>query len=80
MAYRVKVQASRCENKRECVALCLTDVFEMAPPKGVANPLTRLKIRLHGGQVATAARASDCVCCMACVAACPEQAITVEYA
>jgi NAD-dependent dihydropyrimidine dehydrogenase PreA subunit len=78
--FNVDVNPGHCENKRECLEVCPTDVFEMVRPVGVRNPFIRLKIRVHGGVVATAARAQDCIGCMACVEACPENAIVVTVA
>ena len=74
--YRVVVDPGRCENKQECLDVCPTDVFDMVKPR-VGNLLLRLKIRVHGGLVAEGTRESQCIGCMACVSACPENAITV---
>ena len=78
--FRVTVLASRCENKQRCLDVCPTEVFDMVNPTGISNPITWLKIRVHGGLVAVPSRESDCVGCMACVRACPEDAITVVRA
>jgi NAD-dependent dihydropyrimidine dehydrogenase PreA subunit len=74
--YQVFVDPAHCENKRECIEVCPTDVFEMIRPE-VSGLLLRLKIRLHGGVIAAPVREADCIGCMACVTACPESAIAV---
>jgi 4Fe-4S ferredoxin len=74
--YDVFVDPGRCENKQQCLDVCPTDVFDMVKPR-VGNLLIRLKIRVHGGVIAAPVRESQCIGCMACVTACPEDAITV---
>jgi NAD-dependent dihydropyrimidine dehydrogenase PreA subunit len=74
--YEVVVNPGRCENKRECLGICPTDVFEMVEPR-VGNLFIRLKIRVHGGVIAAPVREDACIGCMACVSACPEDAMTV---
>lgn len=74
--YRVVVDPGRCENKQQCLEACPTDVFDMVKPR-VSNLLIRLKIRVHGGVIAEPVREAQCIGCMACVTACPENAITV---
>ena len=76
-AYSVQINLNRCENKQECVAVCPTNVFDMVKPPPALSLISRLKIRVHGGLVASAAREPDCIGCMACVNACPEHAIEV---
>jgi NAD-dependent dihydropyrimidine dehydrogenase PreA subunit len=78
--FDVIVRADRCENKKTCLEVCPTDVFEMVKPVGVRNPFIRLKIRVHGGVVASPIRENDCIGCMRCVEVCPEDAITVTAA
>ncbi len=75
--YQVQVSPSRCENKGQCLDVCPTDVFEMVKAPGTLNPLVWLKHRVHGNRVASPVREADCTGCMACVEACPEQAIVV---
>ena len=72
----VLVDPGSCENKRECLDVCPTGVFDMVAPR-VRNPLIRLKIKVHGGVISAPTREEDCIGCMACVTACPESAITV---
>lgn len=78
-AWRVTVDNHACEGKRTCLKVCPTDVFEMHKTN-VRHPLFWLKVKAHGGMQAAPARESECIGCMACVSACPEQAITVEPA
>jgi NAD-dependent dihydropyrimidine dehydrogenase PreA subunit len=80
MPFTVTVKPSKCENKQDCVDVCPTNVFDLVKPAGIANPFVRLKIRVHGGLIASAAREEDCTGCMACIPACPESAITVTPA
>ncbi len=80
MAYLVSVDPNRCENKQDCLRVCPTEVFEMVSPPAGLSLLSRIKIRVHGNLVASAAREVDCTGCMACIDACPEQAITVKLA
>jgi NAD-dependent dihydropyrimidine dehydrogenase PreA subunit len=76
--FRVEVNPGRCENRRECLLICPTDVFEMTRPVSVRNPFVRMKILVHGGQIASPSREAQCIGCMACVVHCPEGAITVR--
>ena len=77
MAFVVSVDPWRCENERDCLEVCPVGVFEMERPT-TSNPVVRLKVRLHGGMVASPARQTDCIGCMACVVSCPEDAVRVE--
>ncbi|MFZ5477349.1 MAG: 4Fe-4S dicluster domain-containing protein [Myxococcota bacterium] len=74
--WQVTVSEARCENRRDCVRVCPERVFEMRRPR-IRNPLLWLKMKAHGGLQAFPARADACTGCMACVSACPEQAIVV---
>lgn len=73
------IDRSRCEAKRDCVAACPYDVFEVrrltAAERGALGLVSRLKLFVHGGKQAFAVRAEDCHACGLCVKACPEQAI-----
>ena len=75
------IDRSRCEGKDECARRCPYQVFEvrqLSAPERIALPLlARLKTRFHGNRQAFAVRAELCHACGLCVAACPEQAITL---
>ena len=79
-AYSVRINLNHCENKQECMEVCPTSVFDMVKPPPGLGLISRLKIRVHGGLVAQAAREADCIGCMACVTVCPEHAIAVAEA
>ncbi len=66
---RVVVNWNRCSGKGTCVDVCPVDVFEL---QELAEHPETLK--------AVPVRSEDCICCMDCIAACIEQAITVEAA
>lgn len=78
------VDVRRCEGKADCVSVCPFDVFEIGRlPEEVfaAMPLrVRFKLWAHGRRTAFAIHADACQACGACVAACPEKAITLQRA
>jgi NAD-dependent dihydropyrimidine dehydrogenase PreA subunit len=80
-AYRPQVDPGRCEGKADCVAVCPHDVFEVGPIEDSvyrALPLgARIKVWAHGKKTAHIPNADACQACGLCVAACPEQAITL---
>ena len=80
-AYRPRVDPGRCEGKADCVAVCPHDVFEIGPiDEAVFRDLplrARLKVWVHGKITAHIPNADACQACGLCVAACPEQAITL---
>jgi len=75
------INRSRCEGKEDCVRVCPYNVFEMrklgADDRQAIPFLARLKATLHGNWQAFAVRAQECRACGLCVAACPEDAITL---
>ena len=75
------INRARCEGKEDCVRVCPYEVFEMrklgAQERRAMSFLVRLKATLHGNGQAFAVRAQDCRACGLCVAACPEDAITL---
>ena len=81
-AVRPVVDPSRCEAKADCVDVCPLDVFEIiAMPDETYRALSllgKLKARVHGMKMAGTPRADACLACAKCVAACPEQAITLS--
>jgi NAD-dependent dihydropyrimidine dehydrogenase PreA subunit len=60
----VKVDWKKCTGAEVCVGVCPMNVYDM--------------VDAGGKKKAKPERAGDCIMCMACVSACPEQAITVE--
>jgi 4Fe-4S ferredoxin len=75
------VNRNRCEAKADCVAVCPYEVFELralTPDELAAlSFLSRLRVRVHGGQQAFAVRADACRACGLCVSSCPERAISL---
>jgi 4Fe-4S ferredoxin len=75
------VSFKRCEGKGECVRVCPEDVFQIRRIDQVDYAqlvnLQKFKLRVHGMQVAYRPNAGACRACGLCVAACPEQAITL---
>ncbi|RQZ90049.1 4Fe-4S ferredoxin [Burkholderia cepacia] len=75
------VDLKRCEGKGDCVAVCPENVFEVIridPADYVGLGLMhRLKLRVHGMEVAYTPNAHACRSCGLCVTACPERAITL---
>ena len=61
---KVTVDLDACEGAGVCAEVCPMNVYDM--------------VDVGGEQKAQATREEDCIMCMACVNACPTQAITVE--
>jgi NAD-dependent dihydropyrimidine dehydrogenase PreA subunit len=80
-AYEPRVDRSRCEGKRDCVAVCPYGVFEVRRIEDhdfqALSFLGRLKSRVHGRLTAYTPHADACQACGLCVVACPERAITL---
>jgi len=80
-AYHPRVDPGRCEGKADCVAVCPHDVFEIgridATVYRVLPLRARMKVWAHGMKTAHIPNADACQACGLCVAACPEQAITL---
>jgi NAD-dependent dihydropyrimidine dehydrogenase PreA subunit len=76
------VDLKRCEGKGDCERVCPEDVFELrridAADYQSLGLLVRLKLRVHGMQVAYTPNRDACRACALCVAACPEGAITLS--
>ncbi len=64
---KVSVEWKKCDGDGVCVDVCPVDVFELQNLSEYPDT-----------QKSVAVRANDCILCMACVAQCPTQAITVE--
>ena len=60
----VIVDLNACEGAGVCAEVCPMNVYDM--------------VEVDDGKKASPARMDDCIMCMACVNACPTQAITVE--
>jgi 4Fe-4S ferredoxin len=77
-----RVDFTRCEGKGDCVRVCPENVFQLrridAADYGTLPLLSRIKLRVHGMQVAYTPNADACRSCSLCVSACPEQAITLH--
>lgn len=75
------VDLRRCEGKGDCVRVCPEDVFRISRIADAdylqLGMLHKLKLRVHGMQVAYTPNAAACRSCGLCVAACPERAITL---
>jgi len=75
------VDYARCEGKRDCAVVCPENVFEIRridiEDYRELGLMQRLKLRVHGMNVAYAPRAHACRACGLCVSACPEHAITL---
>ncbi len=76
------VDFARCEGKGDCARVCPENVFELrriaeADYKNLGL-LHRIKLRVHGMQVAYIPNADACRACGRCVTACPEKAITLH--
>lgn len=78
---RPVIDRTRCEGKDDCVRVCPYQVFEVrtlfSSERRALTLMARLKTRFHGNRQAFAVRAESCHACGLCVAACPEQAITL---
>lgn len=78
------IDPNRCEAKGDCVRVCPYDVFEIGPIGDAVRARLSLRGRLkawaHGGQQAHVAAPDRCHACGLCVAACPEDAITLARA
>jgi 4Fe-4S ferredoxin len=76
------VNRHRCEGKEDCVRVCPYQVFEVhaltREHKAALPLIARMKALAHGNRQAFAVRPDSCHACGLCVAACPENAITLS--
>jgi len=81
MPIRPIIDHGRCEAKRECVAVCPNDVFEVRRMDLAdfqqLGMLGKLRTTAHRRMTAYAVRAEQCDGCGKCVTSCPENAITL---
>ena len=80
-AFAPVIDRSRCEGKAVCVKVCPTNVFAVGTlPRSERSNLdfgARIKGFAHRWQQALLVNPNACEACGKCVAACPEQAITL---
>jgi NAD-dependent dihydropyrimidine dehydrogenase PreA subunit len=79
--FRPVIDRNRCEGKADCVRVCPVSVFAVATlPKEQRSALSvrgKLKGFAHRWQQAVLINPNACEACGLCVAACPENAITL---
>jgi NAD-dependent dihydropyrimidine dehydrogenase PreA subunit len=63
----VKIDLKKCNGDGVCVEVCPVEVFEL-----------RKIPEYPGAEKSVPVRKDECILCMACVASCPTEAITVE--
>ena len=75
------VDLKRCEGKGDCERVCPENVFKVRrideQDYRSLGVLHRLKLRVHGLEIAYTPNVDACRSCGLCVAACPEHAITL---
>ena len=80
-AFAPVIDRNRCEGKAACVKVCPTHVFVVGTlPLAARSNLKlagRIKGFVHRWQQALLVNPDACEACGKCVAACPEQAITL---
>jgi 4Fe-4S ferredoxin len=78
------IDRNRCEGKADCVRVCPMSVFTVDTlPKNERSGLSikgKLKGFVHKWQQALLTNPGACEACGLCVAACPEDAITLSRA
>jgi 4Fe-4S ferredoxin len=81
-AFAPVIDRNRCEGKGDCVAVCPKNVFVLgvlpASERGGLSLLGKVKGFAHGWKQAFMPNVGACEACAACVAACPEDAITLQ--
>jgi 4Fe-4S ferredoxin len=81
-AFAPVIDRNRCEGKGDCVAVCPKNVFVLgvlpAAERGSLSLLGKVKGFAHGWKQAFMPNVGACEACALCVAACPEDAITLE--
>ena len=73
------IDLNKCEGKKDCVAVCPYDVFEMAAIDDKQfrelKFVAKIKTLVHGRDKAYVVNPDLCHSCGLCVSACPEKAI-----
>lgn len=64
---KVKVDWEKCDGDGVCVEVCPVEVFELQNLPDFTDTEKSVPVR-----------EDECILCMACVASCPTEAITVE--
>ena len=64
---KVKVDWEKCDGDGVCVEVCPVEVFELQDLPDFTDTEKSVPVR-----------EDECILCMACVASCPTEAITVE--
>lgn len=64
---KVKVNWEKCNGSATCVGVCPSNVFEIQNLQDYGDSPKSVPVREN-----------DCILCMACVTACPVQAIVVQ--
>jgi 4Fe-4S ferredoxin len=81
---RPLIELGRCEGKGDCVRVCPENVFQLRRIDELdyrdLSLLHKIKLRVHGMEVAYTPNADACRACSLCVSSCPEQAITLRRA
>jgi len=76
------VDFAKCEGKGDCVRVCPENVFQLrridVADYAALPLLNKIKLRIHGMQVAYTPNLDACRSCSLCVSACPEHAITLR--
>jgi 4Fe-4S ferredoxin len=83
-AFAPVIDRNRCEGKGDCAAVCPKNVFVLgilpAAERGSLSIVGKLKGFAHGWKQAFMPNVGACEACALCVAACPEDAITLKRA
>jgi 4Fe-4S ferredoxin len=75
------IDRNRCEGKGDCAAVCPRNVFILGvlpvSERGSLSFIGKVKGFAHGWKQAFTPNVGSCEACALCVAACPEDAITL---
>ena len=76
------INRNRCEGKGDCVSVCPRNVFVLGvlpgSERGGLSFVGKVKGFAHGWKQAFMPNLGACEACALCVAACPEDAITLQ--
>ena len=83
-AFAPVIDRNRCEGKGDCAAVCPKNVFVLGvlpvSERGSLSFVGKVKGFAHGWKQAFTPNIGACEACALCVAACPEDAITLKRA